>query len=251
MKLETPYDQVAFSEMNTWQRKMKRKPSFINNISKRVQNRINNWIPEKVHKFITNALREMTKAMISGAGFITPAPVYNETLENREKKVLKQIEFYKKTAAIEGAATGAGGILLGFADFPLWLSIKMKLLLEIASLYGLDVNKSSERLFILYIFQLAFSSQENRNEVYLKIEKWSEHPGLPAPELSSFDWRKFQQEYRDYIDLAKFFQLVPGIGAVVGAYVNHRLTDHLGSTAMNAYRMRYFGSSRESLVVSR
>lgn len=244
MILENPYEQVAFSEMNTWQRKMKRKPSFINKISKRVQNRINSWIPEKVHKFITGALREMTKAMISGAGLITPDPVYNETLENREKKVLKQIVFYKKTAAIEGAATGAGGILLGFADFPLWLSIKMKLLLEIAALYGYDVNNSSERLFILYIFQLAFSSQENRNEVYLKIEKWSEHPDLPAPELSSFDWRKFQQEYRDYIDLAKFFQLVPGIGAVAGAYVNHRLTDHLGSTAMNAYRMRYFGRSR-------
>ena len=164
--------------------------------------------------------------------------------------MLKQIVFYKKTAAIEGAATGAGGILLGFVDFPLWLSIKMKLLLAMSALYGYDVHNSSERLFILYIFQLAFSSQENRNEVYLKIEKWSEHPGLPAPELDSFDWRKFQQEYRDYIDLAKFFQFVPGIGAVVGAYVNHSLTDHLGSTAMNAYRMRYFGSSRESLVIS-
>ena len=186
----------------------------------------------------------MTKAMISGAGLITPAPLRNEKLENREVKVLKRISFYKKTASFEGAATGAGGILLGLADFPLWLSIKMKLLLEIAALYGYDTNNSSERLYLLYIFQLSFSSQENRNTVFIKLEEWDENPGSLAPDLGSMDWRKFQQEYRDYIDLAKFFQLVPGIGAVVGAYVNHSLTEHLGTTAMNTYRMRYFGGSQ-------
>jgi hypothetical protein len=31
---------------------------------------------------------------------------------------------------------------------------------------------------------------------------------------------------------------MPGIGAVVGAYANHRLTEKLGRSAMNAYRMR-------------
>ncbi len=60
---------------------------------------------------------------------------------------------------------------------------------------------------------------------------------LPAT-MKEFDWRNFQQEYRDYIDLAKLLQLVPGIGAVVGAYVNHRLTGKLGKFAMQAYRMR-------------
>jgi hypothetical protein len=56
--------------------------------------------------------------------------------------------------------------------------------------------------------------------------------------MNSFDWRTFQQEYRDYIDLAKLMQLVPGIGAVVGAVANFRLMDKLGETAVNAYRMR-------------
>ena len=52
------------------------------------------------------------------------------------------------------------------------------------------------------------------------------------------DWRVFQQEYRDYIDLVKMLQLVPGIGAVVGAYANYNLMDQLAETAMNVYRMR-------------
>jgi hypothetical protein len=61
--------------------------------------------------------------------------------------------------------------------------------------------------------------------------------------MHQFDWRTFQQEYRDYIDLAKLAQFIPVIGAPVGAVVNYRLLDKLGRTAMNAYRMRWLAKS--------
>jgi uncharacterized protein (DUF697 family) len=237
---ESAYEKEAIRVMKKWQQKMKRKPSLINKFSKRIQNKINLWIPEKVHQIVTRAIKEMTRGMMSGAGLINPPILQNENLENRENLVLKRINFYRKTAAIEGAATGAGGILLGLADFPLWLSIKMKMLLEIAALYGFDVKNPSERVFLLYIFQLSFSSQQHKNDVFKKLEDWGKLSNQMEGTNIEMDWRKFQQEYRDYIDLAKFFQLVPGIGAVVGAYVNHSLTEQLGSTAMNAYRMRLY-----------
>lgn len=41
------------------------------------------------------------------------------SLEEREKLVLEKAKTYKTTAMIEGAGTGAGGILLGLSDFPL------------------------------------------------------------------------------------------------------------------------------------
>jgi hypothetical protein len=63
---------------------------------------------------------------------------------------------------------------------------------------------------------------------------------LLPDDINQFDWRNFQLEYRDYIDLAKMAQLVPGIGAVVGVVVNYKLVKKLGLTAMNAYRMRIF-----------
>ena len=59
-------------------------------------------------------------------------------------------------------------------------------------------------------------------------------------DINPFDWRNFQQEYRDYIDLAKMAQLIPLIGAPVGLIVNYRLLKKLGTTAINAYRMRLF-----------
>jgi uncharacterized protein (DUF697 family) len=159
------------------------------------------------------------------------------SFETREMKAKEAIALYKRAAAVEGGITGAGGILLGLADFPLWLSIKIKMLLEIAASYGYDVKDPAERMYILKIFQLAFSSQQHRNLVYKELVRWIENEQVRQEQP---DWRAFQLEYRDYIDLAKLMQLVPGIGAVVGVLVNHKLTNQLGETAMNAYRMRAY-----------
>ena len=160
--------------------------------------------------------------------------------EEIESTVRARIKFYKSAAGIEGAATGFGGILLGFADLPLWLSIKMKLLFEIMANYGYDIKNYKERIYLLHIFQLTFASQQRRNEVFKVMWDWENQKKELPDDLNEFDWRTFQLEYRDYLDLAKLLQLIPGFGAIVGAYVNHRLTDKLGRNAMNSYRLRQF-----------
>lgn len=226
-------------ELSRWEKAMLRKPGYINRLAKKLQDKINRIIPEKVHKGITIAIKQMFRAVLFGSGLTTPDARTEGSLELREAAVLEKIKFYKHTAAAEGGITGAGGILSGLADFPLLLGIKIKLLFEIASVYGFDTSDYKERLFILYVFQLAFSSGQTRKEIYLKLQNWENisHP-LPA-DMHEFDWRTFQQEYRDYIDLAKMAQLVPVIGAPVGAVVNYRLITKLGKTAINAYRLRW------------
>lgn len=232
------YEQEILMELHRWQKQMVRKPSIINRLATTIQNKINGWIPEKVHKAVTVTIKHMVKAVLFGARITTKETQKENNLQIREAIVMERINFYKKTAAAEGGITGAGGILLGLADFPLLLSIKLKLLFDIASIYGYSVKDYKERVYILYIFQLAFSSHEKRAEVYLRIQNWNTgHTNLPD-DINQFDWRTFQQEYRDYIDLAKMAQLIPIIGAPVGAIANYQLIKKLGKTAMNAYRMR-------------
>ena len=227
-----------------WQKEMQSKPSLFGRAAKGLQTRINRVIPEKVHKLITGAIKQMTRTVIFGADITTTWPkalrksIPEKSLELVENKVKKRIKFHSSAAAAEGAATGFGGILLGFADLPLWLSIKMKMMFEIADNYGIDVKDYRERVYILHIFQLTFSSQQHRNNIYKIIADWETHKNLLPENLNEFDWRTFQLEYRDFLDIAKLFQLIPGIGAIVGAYVNHRYTNKLGNTAMNAYRLR-------------
>ncbi|WP_436515626.1 EcsC family protein [Ekhidna sp. To15] len=232
------YHQLVANELQAWQTAMRKKPSFWNRTTKKVQKKINSIIPEKVHLAITKAIKEITRAVIFGSGFTTRTRKEVKPLEEIEIKVKERINFYSSSAAVEGAATGFGGFLLSLADFPLWLTLKMKMLFEIASRYGYDTKDYKERIFILHIFQLTFSSQERRNEIFEKMENWELIKDQLPNDFNSFDWRTFQLEYRDYIDLAKLLQLIPGVGAIAGALVNHKLTNKLGKVAMNAYRMR-------------
>ena len=232
------YLQQASSELIAWQKQMLRRPSFFNNLSNKMQTKVNSWIPEKVHKAITVTLKQMIRGVLFGAKHTTANPLKNFSLQQKEELVLRKIDNYRKTAAIEGGITGAGGLLMGLADFPILISIKIKLLFDIASLYGFDVDDYKERIYILHIFELAFSSHEHRRNVYLKMTDWDEKSKNLPVNINEFDWRNFQQEYRDYIDLAKMAQLIPFIGAPVGIVVNNRLIKKLGITAMNAYRMR-------------
>jgi uncharacterized protein (DUF697 family) len=235
----TTYEQQAHIQLQFWQHRMQKKPSLTDKLSRSVQTKINEYIPEKVHVAITIAIEKMIKAVLFGAKYTTGSmPEQHMSLQMREALVKQKIDNYQKTATIEGAITGAGGFLMGLADFPLLLGIKLKLLFEIAVLYGYDVKDYKERLYILYIFQLAFSSQQRRNEIYQLVTGWQGYSGSLPEDVHDFDWRIFQQEYRDYIDLAKMAQLLPVIGAAVGAIANYKLIDQLGDTAMNCYRMR-------------
>lgn len=232
------YNLLAYAELAAWQKKMMRRPSLLNSLSKKIQVKINNWIPERLHKAITVTIKQMIRGVLFGAKYTVSDVLMNVSLQTREEAVQKKIDLYKNTAAVEGGITGAGGILLGLADFPILIAIKLKLLFEIAALYGFDVRDYKERVYLLHIFELSFSSDVHRKNIYLKMAGWEETSKNLPEDINQFDWRNFQQEYRDYIDIAKMAQLVPVIGAPVGVWVNYRLLKKLGITAMNAYRMR-------------
>ncbi|MCU9612504.1 EcsC family protein [Caldibacillus lycopersici] len=231
------YEEKAYDELMEWQLKMRKKGSFVQKFSKTAQNKMNQLIPEKVHKLLTEAIKAMVKTVLTGSDVISKN-TFPQALHLKEKETLinQQLDVYRKTAVLEGAGTGAGGLILGMADFPLLLSIKLKFLYDVAKIYGYDMKQYEERLFLLLVFQMAFSSNEKRRETLHLIENWEAERKI----LRDVDWQSFQQEYRDYIDLVKLLQLFPGIGAAVGAYANYKLLDQLGETAIYCYRLRYF-----------
>jgi hypothetical protein len=232
------YESAAREELRRWQLEMQSPPGLLSTAARGIQRKINSYIPEKVHLAVTKVIEQMTRGVLAGSNYVTAPPLIDASLQERERRIAERIEFFRKTAAAEGGITGAGGIFLGLADFPLLLTLKLKLLFEIAALYGHSGDDYSERLYLLHIFQLAFSNATHRRDVYEKLPAWDSRP-KPAS-MDDFDWRSFQQQYRDYIDLAKLAQLVPIIGAPVGVVVNYRLVRKLGDTAINAYRMRWF-----------
>ena len=229
------YERKVQKDLYKWRMEIMKRPSLFNQLSKKAQTRMNKMIPERAHKIITDSMKNMVKATLAGSDMITKKDQsVDMSLMDQDELFKEKLTSYRKTAVIEGAGTGAGGLFLGLADFPLLLSIKIKFLFEAAAIYGFNTEIYEERLFILHVFQLAFSSDSKKKEMLYVIDNWCDE----KEKLLDIDWRVFQQEYRDYIDLVKLMQLIPGFGAIVGAYANHNLLDTLGETAMNSYRIR-------------
>lgn len=238
------YEEKARTDLERWIKKIESKGSITAKFAKSMQTKINSRIPEKVHNVFTTSIKNMVYATLVGSQYTTKTvPLEKGTLEEREQLLQDIVKGYKKTAALEGIGTGAGGIFLGMADFPLLLSIKIKFLFEVANIYGFDTKDYRERIYILLLFQLAFSSEQKRKDVLHKLKNW-ERFKLKFPEkekyLEEIDWKEFQLEYRDHIDLLKLFQLVPGFGAIVGGLANSHFLEVLGETAKNGYRLRIF-----------
>ena len=233
------YEARVLAEAEVWRERQLRRPGLWDMTTRATQDRINRIIPERVHQIVTSGVELTTRGIMAGAEWTTAKPLLHGDLRTREDLIRTRIDLYRTTASAEGGVAGAGGFLLAAADFPALLAIKVKLLAEIGALYGHSGKSLAERLYLLRIFQLAFSSARHRPEALAALEAAGR--GLHQPErIQDFDWRKFQLEYRDYIDLAKLAQLIPVIGAPVGAVVNWRLTTRLATTAMNAYRLRWF-----------
>ncbi|MFD2612505.1 EcsC family protein [Paenibacillus gansuensis] len=235
----TLYEEQTAQKLLLWEKELLKPPSMLERTSKSISTRINTIIPDKVHQALTTAVKGIVQTSLFTMDYIPKnQPLRGASLADCDIRAEELLSLYKKIAAAEGAGTGAGGIMLGLVDFPVLIGIKIKFLFELAHAYGYSTTNYRERLFILYVFQLAFSSQSKQLRLLDIVKTWEEKAGSLPPKSDQVDWRQLQQEYRDTIDFRKMLQMIPGIGAVVGAWANYGLLDELGQTGMNAYRMR-------------
>lgn len=236
------YENKIRVRLSQWERGLMKPPGLLAKTSKSIQTKINEQIPVKIQSALTTAVKGIFRTVLFTLDFVPKGlPQTGLTLQERDEKAAALINTYKKIAAAEGAGTGAGGFALGLVDFPALIAIKMKCLFELAHLYGFSTRDYRERLFLLYVFQLAFSGHDHKVRVFRIVRDWDE-VSLQYPEgehaLKTVDWEKLQQEYRDAIDFRKMLQLVPGIGAIVGAWANYGLLEELGETGVNCFRLR-------------
>lgn len=232
-------------EVAAWRQKVLKTPGLWDKATRGAQDRINRIIPERVHAIITAGVEAMTKGILFGSDLLKARPIPDGSLAVRERRARSAIKAWRNTASVEGGVAGAGGFVLAAADFPALMAIKVRMLGDIVAAYGWGGGSLRERLFVLHIFHLAFASARRRPEALRDLENWIAGVDQPG-QIADYDWRTFQIEYRDYIDLAKMAQLIPVVGAPIGAVVNWRLVERLGETAIMACRMRWMAESATS-----
>ena len=228
------YYKTIMKELAAWEKQITKPPSLTNRLSKGLQTKVQNLIPQKAQDIITSAIKTMIETVLSGSSLLTKEKkAVNPALAESDFLVERAYNTYHKMAVAQGIGFGLGGFFINLADLPALMTIKVKFLFDCGKLYGFDVDQKTERLFMLHVFQLAYCSDQRRLEIFPIIREWDKY----ADQIE-IDWEKLQIEYRDYMDIAKLLQLLPLVGAIAGGTANHGLIKKLKVTAMNCYRLR-------------
>jgi len=238
------YELSVQKDLTMWYSELTKRPSIVKKASNKLQKKLHSYMPDKIQDGITIAVKSMIETIIFASSCLTKAATaHNPSLSESDYLVEKMYKSYYKMALVQGVGFGLGGVLINLADLPALLSIKVKFLFDCSKLYGFDIEKEEERIFMLYVFNLAFSNEEQRCKILPKIIHWDQID-LPV----EIDWLGIQKGYRDALDIAKLLQNLPLVGAVAGGVANHQLMEKLKETAMNCYRLRVLNASNHRLL---
>jgi len=98
------YEEKVIKELEQWKATFMKDSSMMTRFSKKVQTKVQQLIPAKVQKVLTETIRMMVQTISAGSNFIKPKlKETNWSLQRRDDEVRKKMDEYKKIAAAEGA----------------------------------------------------------------------------------------------------------------------------------------------------
>ncbi|MGC5326091.1 EcsC family protein [Brevibacillus sp. SYSU BS000544] len=148
------------------------------------------------------------------------------------------IESHKKMATVQGATTGIGGIFTLLIDIPLILGISLKVLQELAIVYGYHPHEKKERIFIVKCLQFSSSDIVGKKAIIEDLARMGEEDA-PNQTMSQIQgWREVLITFRDNFGWKKLFQIIPIAGMIFGAYFNRKSIEDVAEVGKMMYRKR-------------
>jgi EcsC protein family len=157
-------------------------------------------------------------------------------------------------AVAEGAGAGAGGLPGLAADIPALFTLVIRLIQQVSVCYGYDPTKPEERDYVIHILRTGSAGDiktklealmflKQLETILLKVSWKKMTADLAAKQISQLSLlaavRQFAKSLGINLTKRKALQMVPIIGAIVGASFNGIYANDIGRTAYMSYRRRW------------
>lgn len=175
-----------------------------------------------------------------------PRNIFTLHLEDADRVTGFLAAKYKTLAIAEGAGTGYVGLPGIPPDIIALVTLNLRAIGEYATYYGFDISSQQERLFALNILGLASSPNDAAKEVAM-----GQLVRIAQDVAKKKTWKHLEkQSFVRIIQIiarslgirltkAKLAQIVPVLGAIVGAGFNAYYTDKVCDAAFYLYRERF------------
>ncbi|MFC7391767.1 EcsC family protein [Scopulibacillus cellulosilyticus] len=204
-----------------------------------IQRRLNQLIGE-ISRFVDYGGRYLVKEKniynlyhVQGLKDIQSHPI-SEMDEKARILLQKRARF----AQIQGATTGFGGFFTLVADIPILLGTSLKVLQEMALIYGYDPKNHTERIFIIKCLQFAFSEAIGKRAVLRELKDFQLEKSNEQAMSQLQGWREVFNTYREHISWKKLFQTLPLAGAIIGSTMNKGMITNVAETGQMMYKKR-------------
>ena len=143
---------------------------------------------------------------------------------------------------VEGIGLGALGV--GIPDIPVFLSMLLKGMYEMAASYGYDYNKKEEQILILRMIAAGLADGAEKRKADQLVEEWLGF--VPATKARTFEEEVEQaaEVLSNAMLMAKFIQGLPVVGAA-GGMNNPFVYQKVSQYAALKYKKRYLASKRQ------
>jgi uncharacterized protein (DUF697 family) len=156
-------------------------------------------------------------------------------------------------AAGEGSATGAVGLPGLAADIPALITISLRLIRQVGTCYGYDMNSDPENEHALHVLRIGSASTLKAKMEFLvalkeiqgtlvRLSLGAIGESLARKEIGRLSLltaiRQFAERIGIQLTTRKALALVPVVGALIGGSFNALFVSGVGRTAYMAYRRR-------------
>lgn len=263
--MDDDYIKQAKREIENWEAQG---PGFIAQVGDAIllpaQKTAELLIPRGVQEAVAKAI----VGFLSGVGSFANLTVGEEKIRERVKtfyeegghelkaadEAAKHYWNWHITYAVgEGGLTGAAGLAGLAVDIPTLFTISLRLIQEIGICYGYDVSKKEEQEYVMHILRTGTTGDikakmefliglKNIEQILLKITWKKMNETLARKEISRLSllaaMRQFAKSLGIQITKRKALQIVPLVGALVGASFNGVFVNDVGKAAYMNYRRR-------------
>lgn len=232
-----------------------------------VMDKIQGKIPEKLNNLLETAFFKGFKLVFEkGNSFIDKTYnkdkikmeyAYNNSEINKKmsgwrmRKLGKQSRHSQRISSlisvVEGGLLGALGI--GLPDIPLFISVIIRNINEIACSYGYSPEKEAEKEYILLLICGAITRGEQQKDFNDHIEQVGRNIDQHMSSGLSLDdqMKVTAKVLSESMLTAKFIQGIPIVG-VIGGVVNYSIIKRIGEYSSLKYKKRYLNRKKATML---
>ncbi len=263
--MDEKYIEQAKQEIERWE---SQGPGFLSQVGDSIlwpaQKAAELLIPEGVQEAVGKACEGFLSGLGSASQLIVDKDEINKkvkTLVTQNGDELKAADEAAKHywnwnvgyAAAEGGATGALGLLGLPPDIPLLFIITLRLIQQVGVCYSYDIADESEKEYVMHILRTGSTAEitakmeflvglKQVEQILVKVTWKKMNEALARKEISRISilaaMRQFAKSLGIQLTKRKALQMVPLVGALVGASFNGVFVNDVGRAAYMSYRRR-------------